>query len=211
MQQQQRKQQQTPGRIQVLIGLAWMIYKATRQDTTAQQTEDTIVKGFEQLNVSEQSIQLFKERLEKARQSAAHSYNEDVYIIGGILIFCGILFQVLTSLGVPDVPSRFAWIAYALTFPGAVGFFLARFLKKQNRISSYGAFHSWLAFLTEIGILATTISIIFHYWNVAGWLFLSWSLAIFVCYHIYRLSIYLMPFFDIFRYIFLKEITLPSE
>ena len=95
---QQQKQQQTPGRIQIAIQLAWMMYKAIRQDTTALQIEDTILKSFKQLNVPEQSIQLFKESLEKARQSAAHSFDEDFYIMGGILIFCGILFQVLTSL-----------------------------------------------------------------------------------------------------------------
>jgi len=207
----QQKQQQTPGRIQMAIQLAWMVYKAIRQDTTALQTEDIIVKSFKQLNVPERSIQLFKERVEKARQSAAHSFDEDNYIIGGILIFCGILFPVITSLGVPDIPSRIVWIAYVFTFPGAVGFFLARFLKKQNRISIYGALHSWLAVLTEIGILATTVGIILHYWNVAGWLFLFWSLVIFICYHIYRFSIYITPVLYTFRYIIFKEISIPSE
>jgi len=212
MQEQQQKKEQplTPGRIQMALQIFKIFKTAMRQDALAFQAEDMFVKSFEQLNIPAQSIQMFKDRLTKARQSAAHTYGEDTYIMGGILVFCGILFPLLVSLGVPDFPSRFAWIAFAVSFPGAVGFFLARFLKKRNGISSYGGIHSYLAFLTEIGVLATTASLFFHIWNVVGWLFLLWALMIFLGYQSYRFGIYFKPFLDTFKDIF-KNITPPSE
>jgi hypothetical protein len=52
-----------------------------------------LVKSFERLNISAASIQMFKDRLEKMRQSAPHSNLEDTYVMGGILIYCGILLE----------------------------------------------------------------------------------------------------------------------
>ncbi len=119
--------------------------------------------------------------------------------MGGILIYCGILLPVLISLGIPDFPARFAWIAFAISFPCTVGFILTRFLKQKNSISSYGRIHSSLAFLAQIGVIATTASLFFRVWNVAGWVFLLWTLVIFLGYESYRFSIYFKPFLSIFR------------
>jgi hypothetical protein len=209
-QEQQQKQPVTPGRFQMALQICKILLKALKQDAIALQAEDRFVQSFEQLNVPEQSIQIFKERLKKARQAAAHTYSEDTYIMGGILLFCGILFPILINVGIPDFFSRFAWIAFAVSFPAAVGFFLARYLKKRNDISSYGGIHSYLAFLSEIGILATTAGLFFHIWNVAGWLFLFWALAIFFGYLGYRFGIYFKPLLDIFKEN-LKNITPPPE
>jgi len=65
--------------------------------------------------------------------------------MGGILIYCNILLPALIGLGIPDFPSRLAWIAVAAAFPCAVGFSLAWFLKERNSISGYGWIHSILA------------------------------------------------------------------
>lgn len=196
--------------MQMALQIIKIIYTAMHQDAMAFQAEDMFVKSFEELNIPAQSIQMFKDRLKKVRQSATHTYSEDTYIMGGILIFCSILFPLLVSLGVPDFPTRFAWIAFAVSFPGAVGFFLARFLKKKNGISSYRGIHSYLAFLTEIGVLATTASLFFHIWNVVGWLFLFWAFTIFLGYQSYRFGIYFKPFLHTFMDIF-KNITPPLE
>ncbi len=165
-----------------------------------------LVKSLEQLNVSAPSVQMFKNRLEKVRQSAPHAHLEDIYVMGGILIYCGILLPVLVSLGIPDFPARFAWIAFAISFPCTVVYILTHFLKKANSISSYGRIHSFLAFLAEIGVIATTASLIFHIWNGAGWVFLLSTLVIFLGYNSYRFGIYYMPFLSIFRDI-LKNIS----
>ncbi len=149
---------------------------------------------------------MFKNRLEKVRQSAPHAHLEDIYVMGGILIYCGILLPVLLSIGVPDFPARFAWIAFAISFPSTAVYILTHFLKKTNSISSYGLIHSFLAFLVQIGVIATTASLFFRVWNVAGCVFLLWTLVIILGYIYYRFGIYYMPFLSIFRDI-LKNIS----
>ena len=199
MQEQQQQTVKLGQRLRVAIQVLKIFLKATRQDTTALQYEDLLVMSFEQLHISEQTIQAFKDRLEKVRQSAPHAYLEDTYIMGGILIYCGILLPVLISLGIPDLASRIAWIAFTVSFPGAVGFFLARFLKERNSISVYGRLHSVLATLTEIGVVVMTAGLLFHIWNVVGWLFLGWAIVILFGYAWYRFMIYFTPLLVIFR------------
>ena len=97
-----------------------------------------MVKIFEHVNVSAPAIETFKERLEKRRQAISLTYIGDTYIMGGILFYCGILLPVLVSLGTSDSSTRLAWIAFAVSLPCTVGFFLVRFLKKKNNISNYG-------------------------------------------------------------------------
>jgi hypothetical protein len=193
-------------KLQVAIQLVKILNRASRQDSTDLQTEDMLVKSFERLNISAPSIQMFKDRLEKVRQSAPHSNLEDTYVMGGILIYCGILLPILLSLGIPDFPARFAWIVFAISFPCTVGYFLTRFLKERNGISSSGGIYRSLAILAQIGVIATTASLFFHVWNVSGWLFLLSALAIFIVYQCYRFGIYFKPFFSIFRDI-LKNIN----
>jgi hypothetical protein len=146
-----------------------------------------------QVHISEETIQAFRDRLEKVRQRVPHIYLEETYIMGGILIYCSILLPALISLGIPDFPIRLAWIAFAFAFPSAVGFFVIRFLKDRNSISSYGSIHGFLASLAEIGILVMTASLFFHIWNVVGWLFLLWTMVIILGYMWYHFKIYFMP------------------
>jgi hypothetical protein len=172
---------------------------AGRQDPIAIQIEEVLVKNFEQAHTSEKSIQTFKQRLERVKQSAPHAYLEDTYAMGGILIYCSILLPALIGLGIPDFPSRLAWIAFAVAFPCAVGFFLAWFLKERNSISGYGWIHSILATIAEIGMLTATTSLFFHIWNVAGWIFLFRAVAIFFGSYCYRFAIYFKPILESFR------------
>jgi UDP-N-acetylmuramyl pentapeptide phosphotransferase/UDP-N-acetylglucosamine-1-phosphate transferase len=198
MQEQQQKQLTFRQKLQVAIPLVKLILRAARQDSTAFQIEKMLVKGLKQLGIPAQSAQMFKDRLEQARQSQPHAHLEDIYVMGGILIYCGILLQVLMSLGIPDLPARFAWITFAVSFPCTVGFFLALFLKKKNNISSPGGLHSKLAFVAEIGAVATTACLFFHVWSIAGWAFLLCTLTIFLGYYSYRFGIYYRPFLSIF-------------
>ena len=55
--------------------------KESGQDSTALQVEDVLVKSFEQVHISEETIQAFKDQLEKGRQRVPHVYLEDTYII----------------------------------------------------------------------------------------------------------------------------------
>ncbi|SRR5258708_339660 len=193
-------------RLQLGVLVARVFSRAGRQDPIAIQIEEVLVKGFEQAHISEESIQTFKQRLEKVRQSALHAYLEDTYAMGGILIYCSILMSALIGLGIPDFPSRLAWIAFAIAFPCAIGFFLARFLKERNSIAGYGWIHSILATIAEIGILTATTSLFFHVWDVAGWIFLFWVVAIFFGYYCYRFAVYFKPMLASFRDI-LKNIS----
>src|SRR5258708_1442286 len=200
MQEQQQKQSVKLGqRLKEGIQMARVISRTIRRDSKALGIEDGLIKSFELLTVPAQFIQMFKDRLGTVRQSAPHPQLQDIYVMGGIMIYCGILVPVLLSVGVSDFAARFAWIAFAVSFPSEVGFFLTRFLKKRNSISTYGGIHSSLASLAEIGVLATTASLFFHVWNVVGWLFLLWSLVIFIGYHCYRFGIYYKPFLSSFR------------
>ncbi len=183
-------------RLELGMKVARVFSRAGRQDPLAIQIEEVLVESFEQLHISEKSIQMFKQRLEKVRQSAPHAYLEDTYAVGGILIYCGILLPALTGLGVPDFPSRLTWIAFVVAFPCAVGFFLARFLKERNSISGYGRIHSVLATIAEIAILTATTSLFFHVWNIAGWIFMFWGVAIFFGYYYYRFVIYFKPILE---------------
>ena len=141
-------------RIHAAIQLNKMLNRARGTRSTAFQTEDAMVKIFEHLNVSAPAIETFKERLEKRRQAISLTYIGDTYIMGGILFYCGILLPVLVSLGTSDSSTRLAWIAFAVSLPCTVGFFLVRFLKKKNNISNYGVIHGGLAALAQIGIVA---------------------------------------------------------
>ena len=80
---------------------------------------------------------------------------------------------------------------------------------QANSLSDYGRIHSMLAFLAEIGILITTASLLFHVWNVVGWIFLCWSLAVLLGYYVYRFSLYFKPLLDIIRVI-LKKLSEPT-
>ncbi|HYU77312.1 MAG TPA: hypothetical protein VEL31_31980 [Ktedonobacteraceae bacterium] len=198
-------------RFQLAIQLQKVLSRAAKQDSVALQIEDTLAKNFEQLNIPEQFIQRFKDGLEKQRQAKSLGYHEDTYIMGGILIYCGILLPVLISLGIPDFPVRFAWIALAISFPCAVGFLLIRFLKKRSSISNHGWIHGILSLLGELGILATTASLFFHVWNVVGWVFLLWALVIVFGYYIYRWNIYYGPSLGILKDILKKLNDLPPS
>jgi hypothetical protein len=179
--------------------LVKVILRATRQDSIASQIERELIAVLVQLQVPVQSIQLFKDRLEKVRQASPSAYKEDKYVMGGILIYDGILLQVLMGLGIPDFSMRIAWIAFAISFPCTVGFLLVLFLKEQNGISSHGGLHSKLAFFAGIGAVIMTTSLFFHIWDIAGWVFLLFALFILFGYSIYRFSVYYKPFLAIFR------------
>ncbi len=210
-QKQQQNRLTVKQRFQTAMLLLKVLTRAAKQDTEARQIEDVITKSFEQLNIPEEFIQKFKDGLEKQRQNDPYGYLEDTYIMGGILIFCGILFQVLISLSTPDLPVQFAWIAFALTFPCVVGFFLIRFLKEKNSISSRWRIHSMLPLLAGLGVLTTTTSLFFHVWNVVGWAFLLCVLVLFFVYCRYRWNIYYRPFLGIIRDILKRLNDLPQK
>lgn len=207
MQGQQQTQQQAQKlglwqRFQLGRQVAGIFVKAMRQDAAARQIEDVLVAGLEQVGIAAETVQTFRDRLEKTRQASIFAYTEDTYVMGGILLYCGILVPALIGLGIPDLSSHVAWVAFAFSFPGAIGFFLARFIKERNSISTYGRIHSALAFLTELGILLVTASLFFHIWVFVGWMFLFWALVIFIGYHCYRFGIYYQPLLRTLREIF---------
>lgn len=118
----EQPQEQVPTlrqRLQLGIQVARVFSRAGRQDPIAIQIEEVLVKSFEQAHISEKSIQMFRQRLEKVRQSAPHAYLEDTYAMGGILIYCSILLPALIGLGLPGVwqgllPGTAIWTARAL-------------------------------------------------------------------------------------------------
>jgi hypothetical protein len=100
------------------------------------------------------------------RQRDEHARLGDIYIMGGILIYCGIFLPMLISVGGLDtLPIRFTWIAFVVVAPSTVGFFLLHFLNERNGISSHGQMQSLLALLAEVGVIAMTTSLIFHSWG----------------------------------------------
>jgi len=120
------------------LQIVTVLSRAAKNDEEALQIQDGLLDRFQQLGVSAASTKIFKDRLEKFRQRDEHTRLEDVYLMGGILIYCGILMSVLTTLGAPDFPLRLAWRAFAVSLPCTVGFFLVRFIKKKNGIAHYG-------------------------------------------------------------------------
>lgn len=186
-------------RFQNAIVLVRIIYRASEQDAMASQVEDALMKALEQLPLSAQTVQAFKDNLAKVRKSKSLTYQEDTYVMGGVLIYCGILLQVLMGLGVHDVSTKLALFSFAITFPCTVGFFLVRFLKEKSGVSRYGYIHSCIALFAEIGVIVTTSALIFHAWNIAGWAFLICSVVLFFGYWSYKFSISYLPFLGALR------------
>jgi len=95
-------------RMLVGIAIAKALDRAAGTGSNAKQTEDIFVDGLKNAHVSEERVQRFRDGLAKARQSKEFSSLEDVYVMGAIVVYSGILLQVLIGLGVPDLPSRLA-------------------------------------------------------------------------------------------------------
>ena len=185
-------------RVRTAIQLVRVLSGAFQQSAQALQIEEEMIKSLEQFSLEARLLSLLREQLAKMRQRDEHARLGDIYIMGGILIYCGIFLPMLISVGRLDVPIQISWIAFAVTAPSTVGFFLVHFLNGRNGIASHGRMQSLLALLAEGGSVAMTASLIFYCWDVAGWVFLLWTLVVLLGYLRYRWTIYYRPFLSLF-------------
>jgi len=187
-------------RMLVGIAIAKALDRAAGTGSNAKQTEDIFVDGLKNAHVSEERVQRFRDGLAKARQSKEFSYREDVYVMGAIVVYSGILLQVLIGLGVPDLPSRLAWIAFILASMGAVGFLLIHFLRDKQDMQGYGrGVQGILSSFGALGAIAVTACLFFHVWNLIGWLFLCCMFCVITLYVRFRFYAFFHLFLSNFK------------
>ena len=191
-------------RIQLAIRLVRIFFRAMELDAQASQVEATLAENFRQQNFSEQEIQAFRDALERPRKSRALTFKEDTYMIGGVLAYCAIFLPMVVNIGIPDIAMKIAWIAFAIAFPCAIGFFLFRFLKEENTIAEYGKLHSTMALVAVVGVLVATTSLLFHVWYVVGYIFLTCGVLVLAGYFRLRWKIYYAPFLRILKIVLKK-------
>lgn len=150
--------------------------KAVRYLNTESPDPDitAIIEDVRKMGVQEESIVLLKRFLavlHKARNNWDATIQLNRYILGGISALNLLLFSVLATAGRTDNALSIAWLAWAVSIVcTAGGLFLS---SKQGKIKNlaFPLFYSLFLNLSFFGCGVAMTAFIWHFWNVAGWLF----------------------------------------
>ncbi|GCE22028.1 hypothetical protein [Dictyobacter kobayashii] len=107
-----------------------------------------------------------------------HAYRFDRYLGGGCAVLDLVLFQILASSGLADIPLHIAWLAFVCSLPCTAGFLAFCFVRPPTSKNRYGVIHLYLSFLSVVGAFIATDAYIWHLWDVAGIIFLTLSLLV---------------------------------
>ncbi len=107
-----------------------------------------------------------------------------------------VLFQVLASIGHPDVASSIAWLSLVIAFPCIAGFLLLGFLKEKYGASGYGSIPEKVAFIAELTGFISIAALIWHIWFWAGIVFLPFAIALFALCSFYKLIVVFMKHWE---------------
>jgi hypothetical protein len=113
----------------------------------------------------------------------------DLFLVGGMGVVSLVLFQVLASIGHPDVASSIAWLSLTIAFPCIAGFLLLGFLKEKYGASGYGSIPEKVAFLAEFTGFISVAALFWHIWFWAGIVFLPFAIALFTLCTFYKLIV----------------------
>lgn len=117
------------------------------------------------------------------------NYLSDRIYVGGIGALDLILFQVLASLGHPDLPSSLAWLAFAISLPCAAGFLYVGLWKEKKSYPYYSPIHEKLALISVMAGGIATIATAWHFWIVAGILLSVVAVGVFIFCALYKVAI----------------------
>lgn len=133
-----------------------------------------IVEDFRTLGVSEEAIALGNQ-IFATLHKAGHNPEADIklnrYTLGGISILNLVLLQVLTSLGRTGIALSIAWIAFVVSLPCTAG---ALFLSsKHGKIKNllFPLVYNTSLNLSLFGCGVSVTAVIWHFWDIAGWIF----------------------------------------
>lgn len=164
-----------------VMGQGKNLWKARKEGSKAEQAEETLNNALRSLGAAEEGIGFstaFIHAWRKMRRDDEAFHTVDRYLVGGIGVLDLVLYQILVSVGHPDFASSLAWIAFAVSFPCAIGSLFSSFVKKANKITVYGNIHSGMSILAEVSTLISVTALISHVWLVAGLLFFFIALTI---------------------------------
>jgi len=162
------------------------IWRARLEGPQAEHAEETLNNHIRSLGATEEGIGFYKAFIgawRKARRDDEAFHTVDRYLVGGIGIFDLVLFQVLVSVGHPDLASSLAWVVFVVSLPCTVASLLSSFLKKANGITTYGRVHSTISGFCEFLTLVSATALICHIWLAAGLVFFGVTVIVaLLCY-----------------------------
>src|SRR5258707_11655522 len=150
------------------------IWRVRREDPQAGRAEETVTNFIRSIGASEEGIGHFKSIFDfwrEFRRDDETSHTVNRYFVGGIGILDLVLFQVLVSVGHPDLASSLSWVAFAISLPCTVGSLFLSFFNKANGITIYNNLHSTMSLLSQVSTLVSATALICHVWLVPGLLF----------------------------------------
>ena len=164
-----------------------------------QHAKEALVTNLRNDGAQEGVVRLFEAIIETIA-TATHEIQEDretyykidSYLVGGMGIVSLVLFQVLASIGHPDVASSIAWLTFVIALPCIAGFLLLGFLKKEYHASGYGSIPGIVAFIAELAGFISIAALIWHVWFWAGIVFLPFAIALFALCSFYKLIVVFM-------------------
>src|SRR5216683_6588966 len=168
-----------------------------------QHAKEALVTNLRNDGAQEGVVRLFEAIIETIA-TATHEIQEDretyykidSYLVGGMGIVSLVLFQVLASIGHPDVASSIAWLTFVIALPCIAGFLLLGFLKKEYHASGYGSIPGIVAFIAELAGFISIAALIWHVWFWAGIVFLPFAIALFALCSFYKLIVVFMKHWE---------------
>ncbi len=139
------------------------IWRVRREDPQAGRAEETVTNFIRSIGASEEGIGHFKSIFDfwrEFRRDDETSHTVNRYFVGGIGILDLVLFQVLVSVGHPDLASSLSWVAFAISLPCTVGSLFLSFFNKANGITIYNNLHSTMSLLSQVSTLVSATSVI---------------------------------------------------
>ncbi len=159
-----------------------------------QHAKEALVTNIRNDGAQEGVVKLFEAIIEtvatahqEIREDRETYYKTDLYLVGGMGIFSLVLFQVLASIGHPDVASSIAWLSLVIAFPCIASFLLLGFLKKEYGASGYGSIPEKVAFIAELAGFISITALLWHVWIWTGIVFLPFAIALFALCSFYKL------------------------
>ena len=164
-----------------------------------QHAKEALVTNLRNDGAQEGVVRLFEAIIEtiatanqEIREDRETFYKIDLYLVGGMGVVSLVLFQVLASIGHPDIASSIAWLTFTIALPCIAGFLLLGFLKKEYGASGYGSIPKKVAFIAELTGFISMAALIWHGWFWAGIVFLPFAIVLFTLCSFYKLIVVFM-------------------
>lgn len=165
--------------IKIMLGTLWHQYWNKYKPENLAENRARSAERLRAVGVPEEMLSALLVVLgatERSQRSDEESHNLDRYLVGGCGILALVLIPVLASVSPIDNAVHVSWIAFAVSLPCIAGSLFLSFLRKRTQ--KYGKLHSWLSTFAIFGTMITATALIWHFWSVAGIVFLVVSLVV---------------------------------